>query len=64
MTTNQIVPIETLDLDAFSLRPVDLSMPALMRELNLQKKPSWLVHRLFRASTVHSAAEFLHLSQH
>jgi len=49
MTATQTLPTETLELDAFSLRPVDLSMPALMRELNLQKKPSWLLGLLMNA---------------
>ena len=40
---------DTLLLDADSLRPEELSMPALMRELNLQKKPSWLLVKLMNA---------------
>lgn len=40
---------ETLQLDEASLRPEELSMPALMRELNLQKKPSWLLVKLMNA---------------
>ena len=48
MTTTTTSP-ETLLLDADSLRPDELSMPALMRELNLQKKPSWLLVKLMNA---------------
>jgi hypothetical protein len=48
MTTTLPTP-DTLSLDADSLRPDELSMPALMRELNLQKKPSWLLVKLMNA---------------
>jgi hypothetical protein len=40
---------ETLALDEASIRPDELSEPALMRELNLQKKPSWLLVKLMNA---------------
>ncbi|WP_404423122.1 hypothetical protein [Nibricoccus sp. IMCC34717] len=33
-------------LDADSIDPSELSIPALMRELNLQQKPSWLLRKL------------------
>jgi hypothetical protein len=35
-----------LDLDDDSLEPGELSMAALMRELNLQQRPSWLLGKL------------------
>lgn len=43
------LPAEALVLDAASLRPESLSMPALMRELNLQQRPSWLLVKLMNA---------------
>ncbi len=48
MTTTLASP-ESLALDAESLQPEELSMPALMRELNLQKRPAWLLVRLMNA---------------
>lgn len=44
MTLTQ--PAETLELDAESMRPEQLSTPALMRELNQQQRPSWILSRL------------------
>jgi len=38
-----------LNLDHTSLGCEQLSMPALMRELNLQKKPSWLLVKLMNS---------------
>ncbi len=38
-----------LELDETSLDPSDLSLPALMRELNLQQRPSWLLAKLMNA---------------
>lgn len=40
---------DALHLDALSLRPEELSMPALVRELNLQKKPARLLVKLMNA---------------
>lgn len=39
----------TLPLDADSLRVEDLSLPALMRELNLQQRPNWLLRKIMNA---------------
>ena len=39
----------TLPLDAESLRVEDLSLPALMREINLQKRPNWLLRCIMNA---------------
>jgi len=39
----------TLTLDADSLPIEELSMPALMRELNLQQRPNWLLCKLMNA---------------
>lgn len=39
----------TLPLDAESLRVEELSVPALMRELNLQQRPNWLLRKLMNA---------------
>lgn len=38
-----------LELDEQSIRPEELSMPALMRELNLQNRPSWALSLLMNA---------------
>lgn len=38
-----------LTLDDTSLDPATLSMPALMRELNLQQRPNWLLVKLMNA---------------
>jgi hypothetical protein len=35
-----------LPLDRDSIDPAELSIPALMRELNLQKRPSWFLRKL------------------
>lgn len=40
---------QTLELDAQSIDPNSLSMPALMRELDQQKKPNWLLRLLMNA---------------
>jgi hypothetical protein len=40
---------ESLALDEASLRPEALSLPALMRELTLRHKPSWLLGKLMNA---------------
>lgn len=39
----------TLPLDADSLRLEELSLPALMRELNLQQRPHWLLRKIMNA---------------
>jgi hypothetical protein len=39
----------TLPLDAESLRVEDLSVPALMREMNLQQRPNWLLRKIMNA---------------
>ena len=39
----------TLPLDADSLRVDELSLPALMRELNLQQRPNWILRKLMNA---------------
>lgn len=39
----------TLPLDAESLRVEELSEPALMRELNLQQRPNWLLRQIMNA---------------
>ena len=36
----------TLELDTESLDPSNLSMPALIRELNQQKRPNWFLRKL------------------
>lgn len=48
VTTSPPAP-PVLSLDDASLDPERLSMPALMRELTLQKKPSWLLVKLMNA---------------
>jgi hypothetical protein len=40
---------ETLCLDDRSIRPEELSMGTLTRELSLQQKPSWLLRKLMNA---------------
>lgn len=49
MTTNIEELQGTLELDAQSIAPEELSMGTLMRELNLQKKPAWLLVKLMNA---------------
>ena len=39
----------TLELDTESLTPTELSMPALIRELNQQKRPNWFLRKLMNA---------------
>lgn len=39
----------TLDLDGESLRPEELSMPTLMRELNLQQRPNRVLRMIMNA---------------
>ena len=39
----------TLSLDSESISPDELSLSALMRELNLQKRPSWILSKLMNA---------------
>ncbi|MSU60942.1 MAG: hypothetical protein EXS31_00875 [Pedosphaera sp.] len=40
---------ETLHLDENSIRPEELSTSTLMRELNLQAKPAWVLRKLMNA---------------
>ncbi len=40
---------DTLPLDAESLAIGELSLPALMRELNLQQRPNWFLRKLMNA---------------
>lgn len=40
---------DLLALDAGSIAPEQLSVPALMRELNLQNRPSWVLVKLMNA---------------
>jgi len=49
MATPSAFAPSPLHLDDTSLQPDQLSMPALMRELNLQKKPSWLLVKVMNA---------------
>ncbi len=39
----------SLALDRDSIQPSELSMAALMREINLQKRPNWLLRKLMNA---------------